>query len=156
MSQQPTTPVTADDAKLDKALAYVTGEITRTDTKAGALLTSFSIPLAVLVAVVPGRNLPTASTVLVAIGALGLVAAMVVVLLVVRPRISGAPRGSYLYWADCTADQVLEDVATDRRAERIASLSRILRTKYKALRLAIEITAASLAVLAGALLAGLV
>ncbi|WP_405814575.1 hypothetical protein OG241_08230 [Streptomyces sp. NBC_01390] len=50
-----------------------------TDGKSGVLLTSFSLPLAVLVTAVPGHGLPRASAVLVGAGVVGLVAAMLVV-----------------------------------------------------------------------------
>ncbi|WP_455355975.1 hypothetical protein [Streptomyces sp. SYSU K217416] len=46
------------DARLDAANATVLAEILRTDAKSGVLLTSFSLPLAALVAAVPGQALP--------------------------------------------------------------------------------------------------
>ncbi|MDX2547505.1 hypothetical protein ACOT81_38575 [Streptomyces sp. WI04-05B] len=49
-----------------------------TDGKSDVLLTSFSLPLAVLVTAVPGHTLPRASAVLVGAGVVGLVAAMLV------------------------------------------------------------------------------
>ncbi|WP_431776504.1 Pycsar system effector family protein [Streptomyces cucumeris] len=134
-------------AHLQQARTDVTAEISRTDSKASALLTAFGIPLAVLVAAVPGHDLPTASAILVGIGALGLVAAMLVVLLVVRPRLGGNVRGSYLHWATCTPEEIRADVTVDRTAERIAKLSQIAAAKYRALKLAIDITAGALVVL---------
>ncbi|MFJ4745417.1 Pycsar system effector family protein [Streptomyces sp. NPDC088775] len=151
MTQSSTAPVTAPEAKIQKALTDVTAEIGRTDGKASALLAAFSIPLAVLVAVVPGHDLPAFAAVLVGLGAAGLVAAMIVVLLVVRPRLGGANRGSYLHWAQCTPEEVVADLAVDRSVERIVELSQIAERKYRSLRLAIDITAASLVVLVLAL-----
>lgn len=149
-----TAPVT--DAMLTQARADVVTEIVRTDSKAAALLTAFGIPLAVLVATVPGRDISPAAGVLVGLGAIGLVTAMFTVLLTLRPRLGGDATGSFLHWADCTAAEVIEDLTTDLRVQRIGTLSRIAREKYKALRLAIDITGAALLVLVLALLADLV
>ncbi|MFD4412439.1 hypothetical protein [Streptomyces sp. NPDC058475] len=63
------------DARLDAANATVLAEISRTDAKSGVLLTSFSLPLAALVAVVPGHDLPAAVGLLVGAGAIGLITA---------------------------------------------------------------------------------
>lgn len=144
------------DARLDAATATVLAEITRTDTKSGVLLSTFALPFTALVAVIPGKSLSTTSSVLTGSGVVGLVAAMLVVLLVVRPRIDGTPRGSYLYWSSCTADELLADLqAPADRAEHIVRLSQIARRKYRGLRLAVDLTAAALVALAAALLTAL-
>ncbi|MEU0023522.1 Pycsar system effector family protein [Streptomyces rochei] len=145
------------DARLDAATGTVLAEISRTDAKSGVLLTSFSLPLAALVAAVPGKALPGTSAVLVGVGTVGLVAAMLVVLLVVRPRLGGAARGSFLYWSLCTADELLADLqAPADRATHVVHLSQIAKRKYRGLRLAGDITAASLVALAAALLTALI
>ncbi|MFC6364347.1 hypothetical protein, partial [Nonomuraea thailandensis] len=64
----------ADDARLLQAGTDVVGEIARTDSKASALLAAFGIPLAVLVAAVPGHELPVPAAILVGVRAVGLVA----------------------------------------------------------------------------------
>ncbi|MFE7620177.1 Pycsar system effector family protein [Streptomyces sp. NPDC057496] len=144
------------DARLDAATTTVLAEISRTDAKSGVLLTAFSLPLAALVATIPGRRLSGLAAVLTGIGTLGLVAAMLVVLVAVRPRLGGAARGSFLYWSLCTADELRDDLtATTDRAEHVIQLSRIARKKYRGLRAAVDITAASLFALALALLASL-
>ncbi|MGA4954087.1 Pycsar system effector family protein [Streptomyces lydicamycinicus] len=150
-----TTTDTTDDARMTKAIDQTQNEITRADAKATALLTAFSVPvaaLAVLVAVVPGREMAPAAVALISVGGVGLVVAMLAVLLVVLPRITGAPRGSYLYWAQCaTADDVLEDLRTETRGEHLIRLSQIARRKYRQLRAAVCITAGALLCLAAAL-----
>ncbi|WP_415961980.1 Pycsar system effector family protein [Streptomyces sp. 021-4] len=145
----------ATDTKLKQARTDVVAEISRTDSKASALLAAFGIPLAVLVAAVPGQDLPLPAAILVGLGAVGLVAAMLVVLLVVRPRLGGNTRGSYLHWATCTPQQVRADLATDLTAQRIIALSQIAVAKYRALRTAIDITAGALVLLVLALAAAL-
>ncbi|MFJ6792007.1 hypothetical protein [Streptomyces angustmyceticus] len=90
-------------------------------------------------------------------GTVGLVTVMLVVLVVVRPRLVGAARGSYLYWSLCTTPEaVVEDLRNPvDRAGHVIHLPRIAKRKYKGLRLAGDITGASLIALAAALLAAL-
>lgn len=143
-------------ARLDAATTNVLAEISRTDAKSGVLLTSFSLPLAALVAAVPGHALPPSAAVLVGTGTVGLVTAMLVVLLVVRPRLTGAARGSFLYWSLCTPEELVEDVLNPSdQATHVIHLSRIARRKYWGLRLAGDITGAALLALAAALLTAL-
>ncbi|MER6916087.1 Pycsar system effector family protein [Streptomyces sp. NPDC000594] len=151
------TPTTGTDldARLAAAIRTVIGEISRTDGKAAVLLASFSLPLAVLLAAVPGRSLPAYATVLIGIGTTGLVAAMLVVLFVVRPNLSGIRRGTFLYWARCTPQEAADDVGAlgpDGQAEDLVRVSRIARRKFLGIRWAGDITAASLTALAIGLL----
>ncbi|MFJ4343200.1 Pycsar system effector family protein [Streptomyces sp. NPDC088915] len=146
----------AVDARLQQARTETVGEITRTDSKAAALLAAFGLPLAVLVAALPGRDLSAGTAVLIGLGALGLVTAMLVVLLAVRPRLTRGARGSYLHWAACTPEQVRADLSVDRNAEQVVRLSQIAQAKYRALKVAIDITAGALVVLLLALAVALV
>jgi hypothetical protein len=149
--------VTDIDARLDAATTTVLAEISRTDAKSGVLLTSFSLPLAALVAVVPGHALPPVVGFFVGAGAVGLIAAMLVVLVVVHPRLSGAARGSFLYWSLCTPQDLVKDFQSPNdRAAHVIHLSQIARRKYAGLRLAGIITGVSLVALGAALLAALV
>lgn len=144
------------EARLDAATATVLAEISRTDAKSGVLLTAFSLPLAALVAAVPGHPLPSAAAVLIGAGTVGLVAAMLVVLLVVRPRLTGAAPGSFLYWSLCSEEEVVKDLLSPGdQAAHVIRLSQIAKRKYKGLRIAGDITGASLLALAAALLAAL-
>lgn len=147
------------DARLAAANTTVLGEISRTDAKSGVLLTSFSLPLAALVAAVPGGHaLPAPAALFVGTGTVGLVAAMLVVLLVVRPRLGGAARGSFLHWSLCeTADEVLKDLEVPgNQAEHLIHLSKIARRKYRGLRIAVDLTGASLVALGAALITALI
>ncbi|MFI9214297.1 Pycsar system effector family protein [Streptomyces sp. NPDC053253] len=142
--------------RLDAATATVLAEISRTDAKSGVLLTAFSLPLAALVASVPNRSLSGLASTLVAGGAVGLVLAMLVVLVVVRPRLGGAVRGSYLYWSIATADEVVQDlVEPTNQVDHVMQLSVIAKRKYRGLQLAIDITGGSLVFLGLALIAAL-
>lgn len=142
--------------RLDAAIAGIHAELGRTDAKAGALLAALAIPFAVLTATLPGRSLSTPTTVLALLGTLGLGAAMGTVLWTIRPGLRTAARGTFLYWADCTADQVLADMASDSRAEVVPVLSRLARRKYRALSRAFAVTTVSFGVLVIAVLVALV
>ncbi|MFE7658959.1 Pycsar system effector family protein [Streptomyces bottropensis] len=142
--------------RLDAATTTVLAEISRTDAKSGVLLTAFSLPLAALLASVPNQSLSGLASTLVAGGAVGLVAAMLVVLVVVRPRLGGAVRGSYLYWSIATADEVVQDlVEPTNQVDHVRQLSVIAKRKYRGLQLAIDITGGSLVSLGFALVAAL-
>ncbi|ONK09272.1 Pycsar system effector family protein [Streptomyces sp. MP131-18] len=142
--------------QLEQARTYVSAEIARTDTKAAALLTGLSLPIAGLVAALPGRDIDPPAAIGVGLGALGLVAAMLTILFVVRPRLTGTNTG-YLNWAEAENDAaVAADIAADHRVEHIVQLSRIARAKYQALRVAIDTAAAAMAVLVISLLTTLI
>ncbi|MFC9431496.1 Pycsar system effector family protein [Streptomyces sp. NPDC056987] len=141
----------APDTQLDAQIAQIVAEIARTDTKGGTLLAALALPLAILVDKVPGGHLTTVGTILVSVGTIGLIGAVLLVLLVILPRISGAPRGSYLYWAHCTPEQLVEDLRSSHRAEQIIRLSKIATTKYTLLRRAIFLTAGAFIALAAAI-----
>ncbi|MFF7254809.1 Pycsar system effector family protein [Streptomyces microflavus] len=145
----------SEDEQLAQAHAEVMAEIARTDGKASALLSALGIPLAVLVAVLPGRELPAAGTVLAGVAVAGMVAAMLSTLRVLEPHIGNTTQGSFLRWANCTPDEVLADLAVDRRKAQLVVRSQIARRKFAMLRIAIRITAASVVILALALLVGL-
>ncbi|HEY8979168.1 MAG TPA: Pycsar system effector family protein [Streptomyces sp.] len=137
-------PTNAADKALDAALADVRAEIGRAETTAAALLTGLGIPFAVLITTVPDKEIETAAAVLLGLAGTGLVTAMLVILLVVRPLFSGDPCGTYRLWAESTPLQVREDLTTDRRAELIIGLSRVAKRKHRGLRLSVDITAVSL------------
>ncbi|MYS39124.1 hypothetical protein K388_07457 [Streptomyces sp. KhCrAH-43] len=156
MQADATRPERTDDP-LEKALASAAAEVARLDGKAGAMLTASSLVAAILVGVVPNAELSEPVAVLVGLGVLLNVAAMVAVLLVIRSRF-GRPetvRGSYLHWATLTSEQLVEDLAQDRRAVQVVALSRIARGKHRLVRLAVDLTVAAAGVLAISLLVAL-
>lgn len=142
--------------QLAAAHTEVIAEIARADSKAGTLLAALGLPMAVLVAAVPGRHLAPVTGVLTGLGAAGLIVAMLVTLGVIRPSIGGATHGSFLHWAACTdpAD-VAASLATDHAPTRLIKLSKIARRKYARLQHAIDITRGALGAFALALLAAL-
>ena len=155
-----TVPIDADvERRLVMARDQVATEISRTDAKAVALLTVVSIPTAVLVATIPGSNFALLPAVLTGLGTLGVAAAMLIVLVVIRPRLnvkSLKVRGTWAHWAECTPEEIVEDVKAIRLPEVIAGLSRIAKKKFEALRIAIDITVVSVSALVVGLLASLI
>ncbi|NEA50442.1 Pycsar system effector family protein [Streptomyces sp. SID10815] len=143
---------------LTQAHAEVTADMGRTEAKVAALLSALGLPLAVLAAVIPSGHLPAAVAVLLGLAGLGMVAGAVAALAALLPLgVTGsATPGSFLHWAECsTPDQVLNDLATDRRAARLIGRSRLLRRKFRLLRLAVQFGMAAVAVLAVALVVAL-
>ncbi|MER6256823.1 Pycsar system effector family protein [Streptomyces sp. NPDC001584] len=145
------------DDPLDMAQAAAAAQVERNDGKAGAMLTASSLVAAILVGVIPNADLSGAAAVLIGLGVVLNLAAMVVTLLVIRSRF-GRPdtaRGSFLHWATLTPEQLVADLAQDRRAEQTVALSRIARGKHRLVRVAVDLTVAAAVVLAVALVVAL-
>ncbi|MFJ5026117.1 Pycsar system effector family protein [Streptomyces goshikiensis] len=141
-----------DAQHLDQAQASVLAELGRTDAKAGALLAALALPLAVLAAALPGRSWPPAATVLMTLGGVGYALALLLVLVTVRPRLPRSARASFHSWADLNPEELPAALeAPTEQAATIVMLSRLTRTKYRALRVAIDIAAAATVLLAAAL-----
>lgn len=79
---------------------------------------------------------------------LALGAAAVLLLLVVRPRLSGADRASFPYWAQLDEDAIRDCMQGDSRAARIRVLSILAVAKFTQLRRAIDLSLIALALLA--------
>ncbi|MEV7129727.1 Pycsar system effector family protein [Streptomyces sp. NPDC093260] len=151
----PTTPAAATaDTNLTDALAAVTTEIGRTDGKASLLLAFTGAALAGL-ASLAGHHLPTPAAILGALAVTALAAATVLLLLVVRPRLSGGDRASFPYWARLDEDGIRACMNGDTRTARIRVLSVIALVKFGRLRRAVDCILLALALLALAALTAL-
>ncbi|MDQ1013381.1 hypothetical protein QFZ82_007949 [Streptomyces sp. V4I23] len=142
-----TIPASGIDKNMDAACASVAGEISRTDGKSSLLLAFNGAVLAGL-ASVTDKDLPLPTKVFGAAAVLALGAAAVLLLLVVRPRLSGADRASFPYWAQLDEDAVRDCMQGDTRAARIRVLSVLAVRKYRYLRRAVDLSLAALALLA--------
>nr|WP_119589255.1 Pycsar system effector family protein [Streptomyces scabiei] len=144
-----TSTVTAPsiDKNMDAACATVAGEISRTDGKSSLLLAFNGAVLAGL-ASVADKDLPLPTKVFGAAAVLALGAAAVLLLLVVRPRLSGADRASFPYWAQLDEDAIRDCMRGDPRAARIRVLSSLAVRKFVHLRRAVDLSLAALALLA--------
>lgn len=130
------------ESGLTAAHAEVKAEIARTDSKASLLLAFVGALLAGGWTVATGADLP--AVVLVVGGAgVGLLATAAVVLLrVVRPNLGGDRPVGFPLWATLTAEEVRAELRTDRRAQHIATLSRIAVAKFTRLRRAVDLVCA--------------
>ncbi|MFD4528412.1 Pycsar system effector family protein [Streptomyces sp. NPDC058470] len=138
------------DKNLDDAVRDTDAKITRTDSKASLLLAFDGVVLAAVVGAYDAQ-LPFAARAFGAAAALALGAAAVLLLLVVRPRLSGNDRSSFPHWARLNDDrEILASLTVDARVARLRVLSQIALGKYVQLRWAIDLILGSLALLAAA------
>lgn len=143
-----TTPTSSIDKNLDAACASVVSEIARTDSKSSLLLAFNGAVLAGL-ASVADKDLPPATKAFGAAAVLALGAAAVLLLLVVRPSLSGADKASFPYWAQIDDDdEIRACMDGDTRPARIRVLSTIAVGKFTRLRHAVHLSLAALALLA--------
>lgn len=142
-----TVPAPGIDKNMDAACASVASEISRTDGKSSLLLAFNGAVLAGL-ASVADKDLPLPTKVFGTAAVLALGAAAVLLLLVVRPRLSGADRASFPYWAQLDEDAIRDCMQGDRRAAHIRVLSSLAVRKFVHLRRAVDLSLTALALLA--------
>lgn len=138
-------------ARLDRETAKVYAELTRTETKAGHLLTLAVAALMMLAAVGPGRHLQptlTRAGVLADLTAVGLLG------LVLFPRMGRRLHG-WLAHTRRTWQQILRHVASENREEELAkqleALTRLAAWKFRLIQAAeVALGTAVLLVLAAA------
>jgi hypothetical protein len=124
------------DANLDKAVERTKHEIVHADSKATALLTVASILTAAITVIAPEAHGVALAAVLTGAGAL--VAATVLALLVLQPRLH--PRGatphrhSFVYWATATPEDIEASLREDQRLATVRVLSTIALRKMRLLR----------------------
>ncbi|MCX4665035.1 Pycsar system effector family protein [Streptomyces uncialis] len=138
---------TSMDRNLNGAHEAVVTEIGRTDGKASLLLAFTGAALAGL-ASAADNGLPMPTKILGGAAALALGAAAVLLLLVVRPGLSGADRASFPYWARLDEDEIRACMTGDTRAARVRVLSVIAVRKFSRLRSAVDLLLTALALLA--------
>lgn len=140
---------------LADALAQVTNEITKADTKSGLLLTLDGLLVAALSLMGSGGG--SASLALQALGGLALTLSVLLAVTVIRPRLA-APGGardgwSFVTFATASADDIAASMQEDRRTIRLQVLSRIALRKMKIQRAAGDATViATVAIAAAAIL----
>ncbi|MER5780225.1 Pycsar system effector family protein [Streptomyces mobaraensis] len=128
-----------DEAGLDRALQSVTESLGKTDTKAAILLgtdtalASFSVPAAL-----SGGPVAVRAVAGVAVGLL--VAAIVVVVLAVLPRLDDDGGTSFVRWAQLSPEEIREAVREDARPGQVGTLSRLAALKFRRLRAACVLT----------------
>lgn len=139
---EPGTQPSIVDQNLKDALATVATEIGRTDNKASLLL-AFNGAVIAGLAGSADKHLPLLCLVAGGFAVLALAASTVLLLLVVLPRLRGADRASFPYWATCDTQQILSDMSDDHRADRLRVLSQIALSKFEGLARAIRLSLAA-------------
>ncbi len=140
-------------AALDQAQADVNDQLRRADTKAASLLPLFSGFLAGVVAL-STRPMPTAAVVLLWLAAAPIALAVLVLLHAVRPRFGDSDPFGFPRLARFTGrpSELLDTLTTDTsptaQAVELSGLAAIVRTKYQRVRLAVDLLALGLLLLA--------
>jgi len=132
---------------LDRAHAEVRAEIARVDTKAGLLLALEGAAAAGLWTAATVRPLPAPAVALLAVSGAFVVAAVVVLLLAVRPRLDspGGVRHGFPLWATLTPVELGEHLAEQDLAADIAGLARLATAKFGRLQHAVDLTLTAIA-----------
>lgn len=137
------------------AVTTVSSEITRTDTKAGLILTLDGL----LVAALSLQDSPTSggtlALALTALAATAVAASVGLAVHVIRPRLGtpGPSDPSFVNWAAADTDSIRVSLAGDHRITRIQVLSRIAMRKMRVLRLSADIALVAVVATAAALIA---
>ncbi|MGA5220919.1 Pycsar system effector family protein [Streptomyces cinereoruber] len=146
-------PASTASANVDASLAYTASDLSRTDTKAGLLLTLDGLLVAALS--LAGTDLAGLALALALVGSAALIASVVLALLVIRPRLSKGhqDRGGYIYLATADPADVAEGLAADHRVTRLQALARIALRKMRLLRIAGDTALVAVVAIAAAILA---
>jgi hypothetical protein len=144
--------VAATRAALERAADDVEAKISRTDSKATSMLTAVGVPFAVLLALHPS-HLPLFPQVLMISGWIGLLVALVLICLVLRPTLCVSKPVGFVRWAQLNPLELGAHLAEEDTAESVVLLSRLALRKYTWLRWSIHVTVAAVVVLAAALAA---
>lgn len=149
--------MTAMTSLVEGELAAVRGELARIDAKCATLTGLAGAALAFLVTQAGRGPLPV--TVLLAAAGVALMAAAVLLLRILRPRLG--PVG-FCQYASMTSDDVrrvlLQEAVDARRhwAGQLIVLSRIAKTKNRRIQRAVDLLVVGLALIAAALIAGVI
>ncbi|MFJ9214445.1 Pycsar system effector family protein [Streptomyces sp. NPDC102264] len=138
---------------LDDAVSHTTAEITRTDTKAGQIITLDGLLVAALSFL--GTKLDGVALGAALIGALALVTSVVMALTVIRPRFfckGRTDRASFVFWATADLADIEAGMTEDRRLARVQVLSRITLRKMRFIQLAGDASLIAVIAIAAAIL----
>ena len=140
-------------ARIDLEQTDVNDQLRRADAKAASLLPMFSGFLAGVVAL-STRPMPTAAVVLLWLSAVPIALAVLALLNVVRPRFSdrdsfGFPRlVTFTGRPSELLDTLTEDASPTVQAVALSGCAAIVRTKYRRVRLAVDLLTIGLVLLA--------
>ncbi|MFJ5122943.1 Pycsar system effector family protein [Kitasatospora sp. NPDC088548] len=121
------------DQALDREISATHADIARTDSKAGLVLTIDGVLVAAVAAL---GKAPAYAVVPAAIGTVSMIAAAVLAVLVVKPRLDSARTNGFSRWAGDWAtdpEQILLALAEDVRPHRLHALSVLCERKMRLL-----------------------
>jgi hypothetical protein len=133
---------------LSEAYADAQGQIARTDTKTANLTTFIGLLLTGVTVAGGALSLPLAARIVGSLGVAVLMAAGALLLLTARPQLAPRAPGTFPHWATLTAEQLLTEVAVDRRPVAVVTLARLAVAKHRRIQRAVTLT-----LVAGGLLA---
>ncbi|MFJ2561350.1 MULTISPECIES: Pycsar system effector family protein [unclassified Streptomyces] len=138
-------PVAVPQAHVDTAVATLRAELGRSDSKASLLLALTGATLAGLVSAAGNTHLPTASLVTGSFGAVAMLTATVLLLLSVRPTLSGTgwPR-----WPAMPDEQLRAQLAAGQQIDEAKVLAAAAARKFRRIRAAIDCALVGLGFLA--------
>ncbi|MEV5902857.1 Pycsar system effector family protein [Streptomyces sp. NPDC052127] len=148
-----TTPTaTSDqiDRRLDIAVETLIGTLGRCDNKASVLLALTGAGLAIVVPAAAEADPPASVLTVGGLGVAAWVAAIVCLLLTVRPHLSNDDGASWPHWSKLTRDEIHGRMGEDRRTGRIKVLSDMARTKFTYVRWAVDLMLAGMTFLTAA------
>ncbi|MCX4817997.1 DUF5706 domain-containing protein [Streptomyces sp. NBC_01239] len=123
-------------------------ELMRHDTKASLLIAVDGGILALVTTVTRSEDLGWDVYLPGTFGLAVLAASILILLLSIRPALAGRAGEGWELWSDLDRDTLMVHMRTDRSAERVLFLSRIVRHKFRQLRLAVDLLMVGLLLLA--------
>jgi hypothetical protein len=148
----PAADLRATGPQVDTALETLRSELARVDGKASLLLALTGAGLAALVATATSIHPPVGVLVLGTVGAAVLLAATVLLLLAVRPRLGSA---GWPTWHALEAEALHREVGHGQHLAEVQVLATSARAKYIQVRIAIDLVLAAFVPLSAAALLGL-
>jgi hypothetical protein len=130
---------------IDTAIATLRSELARSDGKASLLLALTGAAALALISLGTGGSLPTAAIAVGAVSAAAMLAATVVLLLAVRPNLSG--RG-WPTWPALADTELRAQLAEGQHVDEVIALAASARTKFILIRIAVDLVLVGLAFLA--------
>ncbi|MET9162096.1 Pycsar system effector family protein [Streptomyces parvulus] len=141
---EPTT-AQASDAALSNAIQILHAELARSDNKASLLLALAGAALAGVLSTAGSARIPTVSQVLGGFAAGLLLAAVLVLLSAVRPRLAGS---GWPTWGSISLDELHQRIAAGHRADEAQYLARAAHAKFRRVQIGIDLIRCGLVVLA--------
>ncbi|WP_405542760.1 DUF5706 domain-containing protein [Streptomyces phaeochromogenes] len=153
-----TAPATSDqiDRRLDVPVETLTGTLGRCDNKASVLLALTGAGLAIVVPAAAEVDPPAIVLTVGGLGAAAWVAAIVFLLLTVRPHLSNDDGASWPHRSKLSRDEIHGRMGEDGRAGRIKVLSDMARTKFTYVRWAVDLMLAGMAFLTAAVVVAVI